>query len=133
MGQMEELLTSHYNINGGKNVMKNLELTQKIALVAFEVDFYDRREPKPRALHHVRAVLNGGRLNALERLGIRPTAWIVSQFEGMGYAVAQVKKGQSMDAQVDLNALWSKTAAEKTLQRLGANVAQIVSGGGMHA
>ena len=38
-----------------------------------------------------------------------------------------------MDAQVDLNALWSKTAAEKTLQRLGANVAQIVSGGGTHA
>lgn len=127
---MEELLTSHYSTNGGKNVMN---LTQKITLVAFEVDYYDRREAKPRALHHERVVLNGGRLNALERLGIRPTAWIVSQFEAQGFAVQQVKKGQSMDAQVDLNALWSKTAAEKTLRRLGANVAQIVSGGGTHA
>ena len=38
-----------------------------------------------------------------------------------------------MDAQVDLTALWSKTAAEKALYRLGANVAQIVNGGGQHA
>ena len=121
---------SQYIIDGGKNVMN---LKKKLTLVAFEVDFYDRREAKPRALHHERAILNGGRLNALERLGIRPASWIVSQFEAQGFAVQQVKKGQSMDAQVDLNALWSKTAAEKTLQRLGANVAQIVSGGGTHA
>lgn len=113
--------------------MDSLNLKQKIVLVAFEVDYYDRREVKPRTLHHEHVVLNGGRLNALDRLGIRPTAWIVSQFEAQGFAVQQVKKGQSMDAQVDLNALWSKTAAEKTLRRLGANVAQIVSGGGTHA
>ena len=113
--------------------MKNLELTQKIKLVAFEVDYYDRREPKPRTLHHERVVLNGGRLNALERLGTRPTTWIVQQYEGMGYAVQQVKKGETLDAQVDLTALWSKTAAEKALHRLGANVAQIVKGEGKHA
>ena len=110
-----------------------MNLKKKLTLVAFEVDFYDRREAKPRALHHERAILNGGRLNALERLGIRPASWIVQQYESQGFAVQQVKKGQSMDAQVDLNTLWSKTAAEKTLQRLGANVAQIVSGGGTHA
>ena len=113
--------------------MDFLNLTQKITLVAFEVYYYDRREAKPRTLHRGRVVLNGGRLNALERLGIRPTAWIVQQFEAQGFAVQQVKKGQSMDAQVDLTALWNKTAAEKTLRRLGANVAQIVSGGGTHA
>ena len=113
--------------------MDFLNLTQKITLVAFEVDYYDRREAKPRTLHHERVILNGGRLNALERLGIRPTAWIVQQFEAQGFAVQQVKKGQSMDAQVDLTALWNKAAAEKTLRRLGANVAQIVSGGGTHA
>lgn len=124
---------SQYTTLWRENVMKSLELTQKIVLVAFEVDYYDRREAKPRALHHERVVLNGGRLNALERLGIRPTAWIVQQFEAQGYAVQQVKKGQSVDAQVDLTALWSKTAAEKALHRLGANVAQIVSGGGQHA
>lgn len=113
--------------------MKNLELTQKITLVAFEVDYYDRREPKPRTLRHERVVLNGGRLNALERLGTRPTTWIVQRFEAQGFAVQQIKKGEVMDAQVDLNALWSKTAAEKALHRLGANVAQIVKGEGQHA
>ena len=121
---------SQYTTLWRENVMN---LMQKITLVAFEVDYYDRREAKPLALHHERVVLNGGRLNALERLGIRPTAWIVQQFEAQGFAVQQVKKGQSMDAQVDLTALWSKAAAEKTLRRLGANVAQIVSGGGLQA
>ena len=113
--------------------MDSLNLKQKITLVAFEVDYYDRREAKPRTLHHERVVLNGGRLSAMERLGIRSASWIVQQFEVQGYAVQQVKKGQSMDAQVDLTALWSKTAAEKALYRLGANVAQIVKGGGQHA
>lgn len=113
--------------------MKFMDLSQKVTLIAYEVDFYDRREPKPRTLHHERVVLNGGRLSALERLGTRPTTWIVQRFEAHGFAVQQVKKGEAMDAQVDLNALWSKTAAEKTLRRLGANVAQIVSGGVTHA
>lgn len=121
---------SQYTTLWRENVMN---LMQKITLVAFEVDYYDRREAKPRALHRERVVLNGGRLNALERLGIRPTAWIVQQFETQGFAVQQVKKGQSMDAQVDLTALWKKAAAEKAVQRLGANVAQIVRGGGQHA
>lgn len=124
---------SQYTTLWRENVMDSLNLKQKIVLVAFEVDYYDRREPKPRTLHHERVILNGGRLNALDRLDTRPTAWIMQQFEGMGYAVAQVKKGQSMEAQVDLNALWSKTAAEKTLRRLGANVAQIVKGEGQRA
>lgn len=80
--------------------MDSLNLKQKITLVSFEVDYYDRREVKPRTLRH-------------ERLGTRPAAWIVQQYEGMGYAVQQVKRGQSMDVQVDLSALWRKTAAEK--------------------
>lgn len=121
---------SQYTTLWRENVMN---LKQKITLVAFEVDCYDRREAKPRTLHHERVVLNGGRLNALDRLGIRPTTWIMQQFEVQGFAVQQVKKGQRVDAQVDLTALWSKTAAEKALHRLGANVAQIVSGGGQHA
>ena len=124
---------SQYTILWRENVMKSLELTQKITLVAFEVDYFDRREPKPRTLRRERVVLNGGRLNALERLGIRPASWIVQQYEAQGFAVQRVEKGQSMDAHVDLTALWSKTAAEKALRRLGANVAQIVSGEGRHA
>ena len=95
--------------------MDSLNLKQKITLVSFEVDYYDRREVKPRTLRH-------------ERLGTRPAAWIVQQYEGMGYAVQQVKRGQSMDVQVDLSALWRKTAAAKALYRLGASVAQIVKG-----
>ena len=75
---------SQYTTLWRENVMN---LKQKITLVAFEVDCYDRREAKPRTLHHERVVLNGGRLNALDRLGIRPTTWIMQQFEVQGFAV----------------------------------------------
>lgn len=109
--------------------MDFVKLQQKIALVAFEVDFYDRREAKPRPVHHERVVLNGGRLNALERLGLTPAGWIAQQFEGMGYAVAQVTKGESLNASVDLNALWTKAAAEKAVQKMGAGVSRFLAGG----
>ena len=68
---------SQYTTLWRENVM---DLMQKITLVAFEVDYYDRREAKPRTLHHERVVLNGGRLNALDRLGSRPEPWIVQEF-----------------------------------------------------
>lgn len=109
--------------------MKMFNLEQKIALVVFEVDFYDRRGAKPRPVHHERVVLNGGRLNALERLGMTPAGWITQQFEGMGYAVAGVKKGESMNAFVDLNTLWTKAAAEKAVQKMGAGVSRFLAGG----
>lgn len=113
--------------------MDSLKLNQKITLVAFEVTFYDRREAKPRTMHHERVILNGGRLSALERLGLSPAGWITQRFETQGFAVQQVKKGEVLDANVELNALWTKAAAEKAVRRLGANVAQIVNGGGQHA
>lgn len=106
-----------------------MNLSQKIVLTAYDVEFFDRREPKPRALHHERVVLNGGRLSALERLGLTPAGWIAQQYEGRGYSVAQVKRGESLNAFVDLNALWSKTAAEAAVQRIGAGVAKWVTGG----
>ena len=105
------------------------KLNQKIVLTAFDVSFYDRREPKPRTLHHERVILNGGRLNALDRLGMRPAGWISQQLEARGYAVQEVKQGPTEYAHVDLSALWTKTAAEKALRRLGANAAKIVKGG----
>lgn len=104
-------------------------LEQKITLVAFDVSFYDRREPKPRTLHHERVILNGGRLNALDRLGMRPAGWISQQYEARGFAVQQVQQGPTEYAHVNLSALWTKTAAEKALRQLGANAAKIVKGG----
>lgn len=108
--------------------MKFFNLEQKITLLSFDVTFYDRRDAKPRPVHHERVVLNGGRLSALERLGLTPSGWIAQQFEGQGYSVAQVKKGETLNAQVDLNALWARTAAELAVQRLGAGVAKLARG-----
>lgn len=107
----------------------DFKLDQKIVLTAFDVAYFDRREPKPRTLHHERVILNGGRLNALDRLGMRPAGWISQQFEARGFAVQQVKQGPTQYAHVDLNALWTKTAAEKALRQLGENAAKIVKGG----
>lgn len=103
-------------------------LEQKITLAAFDVSFYDRREPKPRALHTERVIVNGGRLNALDRLGLSPAGWITQQFEARGFAVQQIKRGPVETASVDLNALWTKTAAEKALRQLGANAAKALKG-----
>lgn len=110
-----------------------LKLNQKIAMVAFEVAYIDRREPKPRREHTERVVLNGARLNALERLGQTPAGWITQRFEAQGYAVQQVKRSETLTADVDLNALWTKAATEKAVRRLGSGVAEFLSGEGTHA
>lgn len=106
-----------------------MKFAQKVSLTAYEVSFYDRREAKPRPVHHERVVLNGGRLSALDRLGLTPAGWITQQFEAQGFAVASVKRGESLNAEVDLDALWNRTAAEAAVRRLGAGVAQLVKGG----
>lgn len=113
--------------------MNFLRLNQKVALTAFDVTFIDRREPKPRREHTERVVLNGGRLSALERLGQSPAGWITQRFEARGLAVQQVKRGETLTADVDLNTLWTKAATEKAVRRLGSGVAEFLSGEGAHA
>lgn len=109
------------------------KLSQRIVMVAFEVSYIDRREPKPRREHTERVVLNGARLNALERLGQSPAGWITQRFEAQGFAVQQVKRGETLTADVDLGALWTKAATERAVRRLGSGVAEFLGGEGLHA
>ena len=45
-----------------------MRLEKKISLHAFEVEYIDQREAKPRTLHRESIVLDGGRMNTLDHL-----------------------------------------------------------------
>ena len=49
-----------------------MKFFKTINLTAYEVEYIDQREPKPRTVKHEAVVLDGGRISALGRLGIRP-------------------------------------------------------------
>lgn len=100
-----------------------MKFDKTIILTAFEVEYIDKRQPKPRIVLWQTVILDGGRLSALERLGLRPAVYISQQFERSGYAVASIRKGETITAQVDLDDLWTKA----TLQALGV---QIIKQGG---
>lgn len=86
-----------------------MKFEKEITLVAFEVEYYDHRQPKPRPLLREDVILDGGRISALERLGIRPAGYITEQFNRNGFTVSAVRWGEKLTARVDLDALWSST------------------------
>ena len=43
-----------------------MKMEKKISLHAFEVEYIDQREAKPRTLHRESIVLDGGRINTLD-------------------------------------------------------------------
>lgn len=96
-----------------------MNLEKKINLTAFEVEYIDTREPKPRTIHWGQIVLDGGRLSALARLGQTPAAFITQQYEAVGFRVASIHRGETIEALVDLPALWAemqqKIAASREL------------------
>ena len=96
-----------------------MKFFKTINLTAFEVEYIDQREPKPRTVKREIVVLDGGRISALGRLGIRPAGWISQQFAAQGYTVTTVRKGESLGADVDLSELWQRTAAQIAEQQEG--------------
>ena len=98
-----------------------MKLEKKISLHAFEVEYIDQREPKPRTVHHELCVLDGGRVSALERLGQSPASWICQQYARQGFTVGAVRKGERLAASVDTAALWDiaqrKSAAPDPVDR----------------
>ena len=98
-----------------------MKFEKEITLVAFEVVYYDLRQPKPRTMLREDVILDGGRISSLERLGIRPAGYIAQQFERNGYAVTEVRWGERIQAQVDLAELWSQA----NLQKQAAKIRQI--------
>ena len=46
-----------------------MKIEKRVNLYAFEVEYIDQREAKPRTVRRETVVLDGGRVSALERLG----------------------------------------------------------------
>lgn len=108
-----------------------MKLEKTITLTAYEVEYIDQRQPKPRTVHRETVVLDGGKLSALERLGMRPAGYLAQQFERSGYTVATIRRGETINAHVDLAELWDKTRKEIELQQVVAAAARL--GGGDYA
>lgn len=108
-----------------------MKFEKTITLTAYEVAYIDQRQPKPRTVHRETVVLDGGKLSALERLGMRPAGYLAQQFERSGYTVATIRRGETINAHVDLTELWDKTRKEIQLQQVVAAAARL--GGGSDA
>lgn len=108
-----------------------MKFEKTITLTAYEVEYIDQRQPKPRTVHRETVVLDGDRLAALESLGMRPAGYISHQFERNGYTVAAIRRGETINAHVDLAELWDKTRKEIQLQQVVAAAARL--GGGSDA
>lgn len=106
-----------------------MKLEKTITLTAYEVEYIDQRQPKPRTVHRETVVLDGGKLSALERLGMRPAGYLAQQFERSGYTVATIRRGETINAHVDLAELWDKTRKEIELQQVVAAAARLGGGG----
>ena len=112
-----------------------MKFEKTITLTAYEVEYIDQRQPKPRTVHRETVVLDGGKLSALERLGLRPAGYLTQQFERSGYTVATIRRGESINARVDLSALWGETQREIQAEHFTALAARLNEklGGGSDA
>lgn len=97
-----------------------MKFEKTIHLTAYEVEYIDQRQPKPRTVCRETVVLDGGRISALNRLGMRPAGYIAQQFERSGYTVAAIRQGETISAQVDLAQLWGNAQLEIQGARLAA-------------
>lgn len=108
-----------------------MKFEKTINLTAYEVEYIDQRQEKPRTVHRETVVIDDGILAALERLGMRPAGYISQQFERSGYTVATIRRGETINAHVVLSELWDKTMNEIRLQQVVAAAARL--GGGNDA
>ena len=102
-----------------------MKLTKTIRLYAYTVSFVDTRQPKPRTEQTETVILDGGRLSALSRLGMRPAGYITQQMQAEGYAVTSIRPAEQLDAQVDLADLWRQTAQAVELAQLQKTVVEM--------
>ena len=106
-----------------------MKLEKKISLHAFEVEYIDQREAKPRTLHRESIVLDGGRMNTLDHLNQTPQSWIRQQYAQQGYTVAAIHKGEILTAKVDTSFLWKLAALDAAAAKAGKSVAKLLEGG----
>ena len=108
-----------------------MKFEKTITMTAYEVEYIDQRQPKPRTIRRETVVLDEEKLYALERLRMRQTGYISQQFERNGYTVTTIRRGETINAHVDLAELWDKTWKEIELQQIIAAAARL--GGGSDA
>ena len=104
-----------------------MKFLETIRLTAYEVEYIDQRQAKPRTIRRETVVLDGGRVDALSRLGMRPAGYIAQQMQAEGYAVTNIRPAEQLDAQVDLADLWRQTSQAVELARLQKTVAEMQS------
>lgn len=85
-----------------------MKLYKDITLTAYRVTLIDRRNPDelPSERRHETIVIDGGRLNALHRLGMGVGTYIADHCGRHGYGVAHMRKLGTIQAPVDLSRLW---------------------------
>ena len=108
-----------------------MKFEKKINLVAFEVWYFYKRQPKPRTNLKETVILDGGMISALERLGIRPAGYIAQHFERNGYTVSEVRWGERIQAHVDLAELWDRANLQKQAEKILKICYQPTEKGGM--
>ena len=102
-----------------------MKLIKTIRLYAYAVSFVDTRHPKPRIEQTETVILDGGRVDALSRLGMRPAGYITQQLQAEGYAVTNIRPAEQLNAQVDLADLWRQTSQAVELAQLKKTVARM--------
>ena len=110
-----------------------MKIEKRVNLYAFEVEYIDQREAKPRTVRRETVVLDGGRVSALERLGQSPQDWICQQYARRGFTVGSVHKGDHLTAHVDTGFLWKMAVLDVAAAKAGKAVAQLLEGGVNHA
>ena len=110
-----------------------MKIEKRVNLYAFEVEYIDQREAKPRTVRRETVVLDGGRVSALERLGQSPQVWICQQYARRGFTVGSVHKGERLTATVDTDFLWKLAVLDVAAAKAGKAVAQLLEGGVNHA
>ena len=103
-----------------------MKIEKRVNLYAFEVEYIDQREAKPRTVRRETVVLDGGRVSALERLGQSPQA-------RRGFTVGSIHKGERLTATVDTDFLWKLAVLDVAAAKAGKAVAQLLEGGVNHA
>ncbi len=83
-----------------------MNLSRSMVLIKYEVQFIDRREHKPRTVHTETVVLDGGRISALHRLGMKPAGYLAGLYEYDGFVTTSIKPIEKREIVLDLTDLW---------------------------
>ena len=83
-----------------------MKCTKMLNLTAYEVTYFDLREPKPREPKTEIYIVDDDGKKAMELLGVELTSFVKTRYERGGYCCHSVKKIGSRSCCVDLVKAW---------------------------